>query len=172
MVEIEIKIKVKDLGSVEGKILNQGAKLEKERFFEENTLYDFPSETLYKKRQALRLRKIGKRTFLTFKGTPQKSRKFKIRDEYETEVKHQKQLKKILKSLGLVPVFDYQKYRKVFKKGPLKINLDETSVGNFVEMEGERNEIVKFAKALGFSKDEFMKLDYVQLIKKVKLPPS
>ena len=33
-------------------------------------------------------------------------------------------------------------------------------------MEGERNEIVKFAKALGFSKDEFIKLDYVQLIKK------
>lgn len=168
MVEIEIKIKVKDLGSVEGKILHLGAKLEKERFFEENTLYDFPSEALYKKRQALRLRKIGQKTFLTFKGTPQKSRKFKIRDEYETEVKHQKQLKKILKSLGLVPVFDYQKYRKVFKKGSLKINLDETSAGNFVEMEGERNEIVKFAKALGFSKDEFINLDYVQLIKKEK----
>jgi predicted adenylyl cyclase CyaB len=168
MVEIEIKIKVKDLSAVEGKILQLGAKLEKERFFEENTLYDFPSEALYKKRQALRLRKIGPKTFLTFKGTPQKSRKFKIRDEYETEVKHQKQLKKILKSLGLLPVFDYQKYRKVFKKGPLKISLDETSAGNFVEMEGERNEIVKFAKALGFSKDEFIKLDYVQLIKKEK----
>ncbi len=171
MVEIEIKIKVKDLSSVEGNILRQGAKLEKERFFEENTLYDFPSEALYKKRQALRLRKIGQKTFLTFKGTPQKSRKFKIRDEYETEVKHQKQLQKILKSLGLAPVFDYQKYRKVFKKGSLKINLDETSAGNFLEMEGERNEIVKFAKALGFSKNEFIKLDYVQLIKKNN-PPS
>jgi adenylate cyclase class 2 len=168
MVEIEIKIKVKDLSSVEAKILHQGAKLKKERLFEENTLYDFPSQTMYKKRQALRVRKIGQKTFLTFKGTPQKSRKFKIRDEYETEVKHQKQLKKILKSLGLVPVFEYQKYRKIFKKGSLKINLDETSAGNFVEMEGERNEIVKFAKAIGFSKDEFIKLDYVQLIKKEK----
>ena len=168
MLEIEIKIKVKDLSSVEEKILHQGAKLEKERFLEENTLYDFPSETLYKKRQALRVRKSGPKTYLTFKGAPQKSRKFKIREEHEIEVKHQKQLKKILKSLGLVPVFEYQKYRKVFKKGSLKINLDETSAGNFVEMEGERNEIVKFAKALGFSKDEFMKLDYVQLIKKDK----
>jgi len=168
MVEIEIKIKVKGLSATEGKILHTGAKLEKERFFEENTLYDFPSGILYKKRQALRLRKIGKKTFLTFKGPPQKSRKFKIRDEYETEVKHQKQLKKILKSLGLVPVFDYQKYRTVFRKGPLKICLDETSIGNFVEMEGERNEIVKFAKDLGFSKDEFIKLDYVQLSKRKK----
>ncbi len=168
MVEIEIKIKVKDLSPVEAKILHQGAELIKERFLEENTLFDFPSETLYKKRQAIRVRKIGPKTFLTFKGTPQKSRKFKIREEYETEVKHQKQLKKILKSLGLVPVFDYQKYRKVFTKGSLKIHLDETSAGNFIEIEGERNEIVRFAKALGFSKDEFIKLDYVQLIKKRK----
>jgi len=168
MVEIEVKIKVKDLNAAEEKILQLGAKLDKERFFEENILYDFPNETLYKKRQALRLRKIGKKTFLTFKGPPQKSRKFKIRVEYETEVKHQKQLKKILKSIGLVPVFDYQKHRTVFRKGSLKICLDETSIGNFMEMEGERNKIVKFAKALGFSKDEFIKLDYVQLIKKEK----
>jgi predicted adenylyl cyclase CyaB len=168
MVEIEVKIKVKDLNDAERKILQLGAKLEKERFFEENTLYDFPHEALYKKRQALRLRKIGKKTFLTFKGAPQKSRKFKIRVEHETEVKHQKQLKKILKSVGLVPAFDYQKHRTVFRKGSLKICLDETSIGNFMEMEGERNKIVKFAQALGFSKDEFIKLDYVQLIKKEK----
>lgn len=168
MVEIEVKIKVKDLGAVKEKILKIDAKLEKKRFLEENTLYDFPSETLYKKRQALRVREIGKKTFLTFKGTPQKSRKFKIRDEYETEVKNQKQLNKILKATGLVPVFDYQKYRTVFKKGPLKICLDELSIGKFIELEGERNEIVKFAKALGFSKDEFIKLDYIHLIKKEK----
>jgi predicted adenylyl cyclase CyaB len=168
MVEIEIKIKVKDLGAVKEKILRLGAKLEKKRFFEENTLYDSPSETLYEKRQALRLRKIGKKTFLTFKGTPQKSRKFKIRDEYETEAKNQKQLKKILQAIGLVSVFEYQKYRTVFKKSSLKICLDELSIGKFVELEGERNDIVKFAKDLGFSKDEFIKLDYVQLIKKEK----
>ena len=168
MVEIEVKIKIKDLSAIKERILQIGANLEKERILEENTLFDFPTAILYEKRQALRLRKIGKKTFLTFKGTPQESRKFKIRDEYETEVKHQKQLKKILKSLGLLPVFDYQKYRIVFKKGSLKINLDETSAGNFMEMEGERNEIVKFAKALGFSKDEFIKLDYIQLIKKEK----
>ena len=166
MVEIEVKIKIKDLSAIKERILQIGANLEKERILAENTLFDFPTAILYEKRQALRLRKIGKKTFLTFKGTPQESRKFKIRDEYETEVKHQKQVQKILKSIGFIPVFNYQKYRTVFRKGSLKICLDETSIGNFVEMEGERNEIVKFAKALGFSKDEFIKLDYVQLIKK------
>jgi len=98
MVEIEVKIKIKDLSAIKERILQIGANLEKERILEENTLFDFPTAILYEKRQALRLRKIGKKTFLTFKGTPQESRKFKIRDEYETEVKHQKQVQKILDS--------------------------------------------------------------------------
>ncbi|MFB0565815.1 MAG: class IV adenylate cyclase [Candidatus Aminicenantaceae bacterium] len=166
MLEIEVKIRVKDLNPYREKLLNLGAILVSERFYEENILYDFPSQTLYKKRQALRVRKIGKKAFLTFKGAPQKSRKFKIRKEYETEIKNQKQVRKILKYMGLVPVFDYQKYRTVFKKGNLKICLDETPVGNFIEMEGERNEIVRFAQALDFSKDEYIKLDYIELIKK------
>lgn len=165
MVEIEVKIKVEDLSSFREKILQLGAKLEKERFLEENILYDFPSQILYRKRQALRFRIQGKKAFLTFKGAPQKSRKFKIREEYESEVKSQKQLRKILKSIGLVPVFNYQKQRTVLKKGSLKICLDELSIGNFIELEGKRNEIAKFAKALGFSKDRYIKLDYVQLIK-------
>ena len=90
MVEIEVKIRVDDIRNLGEKILELGAKLEKERFYEENTLYDFPSKTLYKKRQALRLRRMNKKSFLTFKGPPQKSRKFKIREEYETEVKNEK----------------------------------------------------------------------------------
>jgi adenylate cyclase class 2 len=165
MVEIEVKIRVDDIKKTREKILELGAKLEKERFYEENTLYDFTSKTLYKKRQALRLRKINKKSFLTFKGAPQKSRKFKIREEHETEVKNEKQLRKILKSLGFVPIFNYEKHRTVCRKKNLKISLDETSVGNFIELEGKREEIVKFATALGVSKKEFIKLDYIQLIK-------
>ncbi len=166
MIEIEVKIKVKDTQSIAKKILDQGAELLKERFLEENTLYDLPSRLLYKKRQALRLRTIDKKIFLTFKGAPQKSRKFKIREEYETEVKNEKQSKKILKSLGLKPVFNYKKHRTAFRKKRLKIYLDETSVGNFIELEGQREEIVNFARALGFTKKEFIKLDYIQLIEK------
>jgi len=166
MVEIEVKIRVDDIKNISEKILELGAKLEKERFYEENTLYDFPSKTLYKKRQALRLRRMNKKSFLTFKGPPQKSRKFKIREEYETEVKNEKQVRKILKSLGFIPIFNYEKHRTVYRKKNLKISLDETSIGNFIELEGEREEIVKFANALGVSKKEFIKLDYIQLIKK------
>lgn len=166
MIEIEVKIRIEDIRSLREKILLLGARLERERYFEENALFDYPSQTLYKKRQALRLRRMNNKIFLAFKGIPQKSRKFKIREEFETEVKNEKQLRKILSALGLMPVFSYQKYREVYRKKRLKICLDETAIGNFIELEGERNEIVKFAKALGFSKKEFIKLDYVQLMKK------
>ena len=48
MVEIEVKVKIKDIKSIQERILYCGARLEKERFYEENTLYDFPSQVLYK----------------------------------------------------------------------------------------------------------------------------
>ncbi len=57
MVEIEVKIRINDIPALREKILTLGAKMEKERFFEENTLYDFRSKDLEKKQQALRLRK-------------------------------------------------------------------------------------------------------------------
>ncbi len=166
MIEIEIKIRIKNILLTGKKILDQGAEIEKNRFLEENTLYDFPSRLFYQKMQALRLRKMNKKTFLAFKGAPQKSRKFKIREEYETEVKNEKQTKKILKSLGFVPVFHYKKHRTTYRKKRLKICLDETPVGNFIELEGQREDIVKFAKALGYTKKDFIKLDYVQLLEK------
>ncbi len=168
MIETEVKIRIKDIDSAVKRIIQQGASLEKERYLEENTLYDFSAQLLYKKRQALRLRRINKKTFLAFKGAPQKSRKFKIREEYETEVKNEREFKKILKSVGLSPTFQYKKYRRAFRKKRLKICLDETPAGNFLELEGKREDIVKTAKALGFSKKEFIKSDYIQLIKEAR----
>jgi adenylate cyclase class 2 len=165
MIEIEVKIEIKDIDRIKEKITSLGAELIKNRYLEENTLYDFPNQLLHKKRQALRLRTENKKAFLAFKGTPQKSRKFKIREEYQTEFKSTKDIKKILKELGLVPTYKYKKYRSVYRIHRLKICLDETSFGIFLELEGERNEIVKVAQDLGFSKTEFIKLDYIQLMK-------
>lgn len=166
MLEIEVKIRIDDLADVNEKILSQGAILTKERHSHDDTFYDLPSLELRRKHNALRVRKLNKKTFLTFKGPEQKSRKFKIREEYETEVKNERHLRKILKSLGLQPVFQYTKFRTVFRKKRLTICLDETPIGNFLELEGQQSEIVKFAHTLNFNKKDFIKLDYVQLIYK------
>jgi adenylate cyclase class 2 len=146
-------------------ILKSGARLEKERHPEENTLYDFPSRTLAENKCALRLRRAGRKVFLTFKGAPQKSRRFKVRVEHETEVKNEKALRQILRELGFVPAFHYAKSRTAFRKGRLRIALDETAAGVFCELEGERSDIARYARALGFSSADMIKQDYVQILR-------
>ena len=165
MLEIEVKIKIDDVDAVRNSLEKQGAVLFRDRHYESNTLYDFRDNLLYSKQNALRIREKNKKGFLTFKGAKQSSRKFKIREEYETEVKNVKQLRKIFQSLGLIPVFQYQKYRTVYRKKKLLICLDETAAGNFIELEGDQSDIVRFANALGFSKQDFIKDDYIGLLK-------
>ena len=79
MLEIEVKVKVEDLRPFRGELLALGAQLDKERRHEDNILYDFRPPRLIRNKQALRLRTVQKKTFLTFKGTPHPSRKFKVR---------------------------------------------------------------------------------------------
>jgi len=166
VLEIEVKIKVEDPLKVREKILELGATLAKERHFETNTLFDFPSASLFSKKQALRLRTAGKKYYLTFKGTPRKSRKFKIREEYETELKNGKDGEKILQNLGLQPTLSYSKHRTTFRHRKLKLCLDETAAGVFLELEGKQSDIVRFAGSLGYSKKEFIKEDYILLLSK------
>jgi adenylate cyclase class 2 len=172
MTEIEVKIRRDDAAAAREQLLKLGARLEKERARETNTLYDFREKSLTSQRQALRLRTVGKKCFLTFKGTPQKSRRFKVREEFEVEVRGEKRARKILQALGLIPVFRYEKYRTVFRRDRLKICLDETSLGVFVELEGERSRIIRLVKLWGVSQAELITLDYVQLYQQAGREPA
>lgn len=165
MREIEVKVRVGDLAAVRARLLDLGARIDKERHHEENTLFDFRDGRLTERREALRVRRIGRKAFLTFKGPPEKSRRFKIRLELETEVRDGKAFVRILSALGFVPVFRYEKRRTVLRKKTLKICLDETAAGTFVEFEGEREKIVRMARVLGFPQKDWIKKDYVQLLK-------
>ncbi len=165
MTEIEVKVKIGDPAEAHKKLISLGAKVSRERALEENAFYDFPAGLLGAKRQGLRLRTVGRTSWLTFKGAPQKSRSFKVRVEYETGVRDVKQAREILRGLGLKVTFAYRKHRTWFRRGRLKVSLDETPVGNYLELEGERHEITRFARALGFRRADFITLDYVQMIK-------
>jgi adenylate cyclase class 2 len=168
MLETEVKIRIQDPKAVREKLLALGALIARDRVLEENTLYDFPAGTLKSGRQALRLRKAGKRATLTFKGSPQKSRSFKVREEFETGVGDSGQLRKILKALDFRPTFSYRKHRTLLRRGHLVICLDETPVGAFIEIEGKRHEITRFARALGFGRADFIQADYIELIEREK----
>jgi adenylate cyclase class 2 len=168
VVEIEVKVRVADLKAFRERLLALGAKVWKERYHEENTLYDHRDGRLRAGREALRLRRAGRKVFLTYKGAPQKSRKFKIRTEYETEVRNGRDFVRILQALDFVPVVGYEKHRTVLRKGTLKICLDETDAGPFVEFEGEREKIARMAEALGLPKAAWIKKDYPALLAEAK----
>jgi len=164
MIETEVKIRIQDPKAVLNRLLALGAVVARDRALEENTLYDFAAGMLKASRQALRLRRSGKRTTLTFKGSPQKSRSFKVREEYETGVSNAGQLRRVLKALGLRPTVAYRKHRTLLRKGHLLICLDETPVGAFLELEGKRHEITRFARSMGYTRADFIQADYVTLI--------
>jgi len=164
MTEIEVKIRIGDPKSVREKLLALGAVVARDRHLERNVLFDFASGALRAGRRALRLRTTGKRATLAFKGEPQKSRSFKVREEHETQVRDPRQLRRILKALGLRETFAYTKHRTVLRTKRLTICIDETAVGNFLELEGERHEITRFARALGFGRADFITRDYVEMI--------
>lgn len=170
MIEIEIKVRVSDLTAVRERLVQMGAVVATERHREDNTLYDFPDGTLKAGRRALRLRTLGKRTILTFKGEPQKSRRFKIRPEFETEVRDGKQARKILQALGLSPVFRYVKKRTILRQGRVTICLDELAIGAFIELEGERQHIARLAEQLGIPSAEWIVKDYIQMLMEAGFP--
>ncbi len=165
MTEIEVKIRIDDPKAVREKVLGLGAVVARDRHLEEDTLYDFDPLRLSPERRALRLRTAGRRATLTFKGEPQKSRSFKVREEFETQVRDPRQTRKILKALGLRETFSYRKHRTVLRKSRLTICIDETPAGNYVELEGERHEITRFARSLGYGRADFITLSYVEMIR-------
>jgi adenylate cyclase class 2 len=164
MTEIEIKLRIDDPRAAREKILGLGAVVAQDRHLESDVLFDFDPPVLREGRRALRLRTAGRRATLTFKGEPRKSRSFKVREEFETQVRDPRQARKILKALGLREAFAYRKHRTVLRKARLTICIDETPVGNFVELEGERHEITRFARALGFGRADFITRSYVEMI--------
>lgn len=164
MIETEVKLAVDDPGRIREKLRAAGAVLEKERLHEDNVLFDTANGDLKTAGAALRLRTVRKKTRVTFKGPVQKARSFKVREEHETGVHDGGRFRKILKALGFRPVLRYAKHRTVFRKGRLKICLDETAAGVFLELEGRRHEIVRFARALGYSRKDFITSDYIRLL--------
>jgi adenylate cyclase class 2 len=76
----------------------------------------------------------------------------------------------ILGALGMRPSFHYEKYRTTFElpeskswANGLKIELDETPIGTFLELEGPPRAIDRAARDLGFSKADYILSNYMRL---------
>ena len=165
--EIEIKLAVPDLPAARRRLHRQGFRVRQRRTFEDNVLYDTPEKMLRRSGFLLRLRSAGGRHWLTFKGPAQESRRYKIRQECESELSHPGAVRTVLASLGMTPGFRYQKYRTVYrapsKRQGGEVMLDETPIGTFLELEGRRAWIRRVARALGKEPAQFISRTYAEL---------
>jgi adenylate cyclase, class 2 len=163
------------------------------RVHEWNVIFDTPQGGLAKHGQLLRIRtetpeagskkrKLirGQRTILTFKrpivgetAASANSGQFprhKVREEIEMQVTNAAVLAKIFEGLGMNGWFRYEKYRTTYRlptaaawaKG-LLIELDETPIGTFVELEGPPAAIDRAAHELGFAPKDYIRKSYLVL---------
>ena len=160
---------------------------------ERNVIFDTPQGGLAKHGQLLRIRTEtpevrGKpkttgpqqRVVLTFKQPmvqpagaetgSASSGSYKVRDEIEVEVAEGGNLTRIFEGLGMSGWFRYEKCRTTFRLPASKawalgllIELDETPIGTFVELEGPAGAIDRAAAELGFSKHDYLSKNYLRL---------
>ncbi len=168
--ETEIKLPIDDLESVSKQILSLGARIEKERHFEENLVFDTDAQDLKKQGVLLRLRIVGERHAvelqtkgtLTFKGEVDLSGGIRDREEIESEIHEPEHFIRIFSNLGFFPAFRYQKFRTVYRIPNIDLDfcIDETPIGNFIELEGEVDSIHNYGAKLGFSKEQYITESY------------
>ena len=168
MTEIEVKIRVEDFDEIEEKLAKHDILKITEWEFEDNIVFDFPDKRLKNGKKLFRLRDSAGKVYITFK-TPSKDRdeKFKIREEYEVIVSDFEKSKTIIELLGLVKFFRYQKQRKTYILKGIHICLDKTPIGNFIELEGEKEIIIKMAKLFGKSEKDFITRSYYDVFREI-----
>jgi len=162
--EIEIKLRVKDAASARRMLREAGFRVRKRRVFEANRVYDTAALSLRTAKQLLRLRTVGARSVLTFKGAPLPG-KHKRREEWELTVSDGAAMEAILTRLGFELTFRYEKYRTEFSRDGEAgvVTVDETPIGTFLELEGPADWIDRTAGELGFRAADYITLSYGSL---------
>jgi adenylate cyclase class 2 len=190
--EIEIKLRVSDIAAIRSRLKNLRARKISSRAYESNTLYDTPRGHLRRRGQLIRIRteqpaaNFGKKgpsasgpAILTYKGPPplspdsgKTSRRLKarshlkVKEEAEVSLRGATDMRRILRALGLEPSFRYEKFRTTYTLpgiAGLKIELDETPIGIYIELEGSPAAIHRGARLLGYDRNDYLKDTYGSL---------
>ena len=175
--ETEIKIPVADLSKLRDALIASGAAPLSEPHLERNTLFDDGAGRLFAAKEALRVRDARGRGILTFKGPAAFDGPIKRREALEVEVSDPGLLATILSRLGYAAKFRYEKRREEFRWKDCVVALDETPIGDFVEIEGDAGEIGEAVAALGLRAEDAVKSSYAGLYRRARekdsrLPPD
>ena len=165
-VETEIKLRLTEGPDRAKAFLEQhGFQATGPRQLETDQIFDLPAGDLRQSGRVLRLRSTGGRWIVTYKGPADARVKHKSREEIETEVADGAVFFQILKGLGYQPAFAYEKFRTTFKAAGEEgiVTLDETPIGDFMELEGPGYWIDETAVKLGFGPDDYITSSYATL---------
>ena len=160
--EREVKIRIEDPGGIRDRLIELGWSESESRGLERNTVYDTDSRDLLASGRLLRLRFVGGRYLLTVKGPVASGEAHKLRDEFEIESADGQALRGMVTTLGYRPIWRYEKYRTGFHRSgdEGKVLLDETPIGNFIELEGAADWIGRTAAELGYASEQYILTSY------------
>ena len=159
MREVEVKILGVDREEVESRL----NRLKATKILEDDVdtiFFDFPSNSISKAKNLLRLRKIGSRAEITFKKFVE-SDKAKVRIEYAVSVSDFEAANSILQSLSLIPILRMEKHRTSYVMSDgVEVDIDKytgqySHIPTLLEIEGpDIPKIHSQAKLLGFEPEK------------------
>lgn len=161
--ESELKIPVSDLAAVRDRLHAIDARLVHPAQREVNQLFDTHDGRLASGGQVCRLRTVGDRHVVTFKGPASYRGVIKERDEVEIEVSDGALTATILERLGLKIAVRYEKDRETWLVDDVTVTLDHTPMGDFVEIEGTVRDLHGVAQRVGLDPESAVRGSYVSL---------
>jgi len=170
--EQEVKFRLPSVDTGTSKLTALGARVETKRHFESNILYDFPDKRLAKRDEALRLRRVGDDTWLTWKGPQHGVGRIKQRRELETLLEDGDAVEGILEALGAEECFRYEKYRtsyRLHRPENAVLTLDETPIGVYMEIEAAPARITELAEKLELDMADAIGVSYPRLYERFRL---
>ena len=116
------------------------------------TRMDFPDGRLKKSDRLLRIRKLGERVELCYKGKNE-SEMYKIQEETEVITSSYEDTIALFEKLGFMVVFQGQKHRTSYQLGKIKFELDTwPGIPAFLEIEApSTKEVKKYVRELGYT---------------------
>lgn len=151
-IEVEYKFFVEDKQNLI-RILDSKTANKKPRQYQKSVMFDNPARLMQTTNGRIRVRTLGdtgNKTF-TYKKPlpPENGAKREI--EYEVTFQDPKgQIEKILQAMEFTPSTSYERYQTKWEIDRVHVTLDEYPYADIIEIEGEKEDIEKVAKELGF----------------------
>lgn len=164
---MEIEAKILDINpeEVKKKLEELGAKLDYDEL-QTIKVFNFPDNPM---EGFVRLRKIGDKVELTYKGPRIQSGNVKTRQEIETHIEDFDKSMTILTKMGLRVTQSYEKQRRSYKLGKFSFEIDtyeKIPIPTFLEVEGPSlEEVEKMVEKLGFKKEDMKNYGFGGLLK-------